>query len=89
MPSKYPKQNLYMSHCVFCSTLGQLDEAVSVYNSTPLQELSDLTGLALACCRAGLIGESVNGKKWGLHINQVVHVLSCQSDSEHTVMFQL
>ncbi|XP_036955110.1 tetratricopeptide repeat protein 37 isoform X3 [Acanthopagrus latus] len=49
-------------------TLGQLDEAVSVYNSTPLQELSDLTGLALACCRAGLIGESVNAYERALAV---------------------
>lgn len=70
MPSQYPKQHRYMSHCVFCSTSGQLDEAVSVYNSTPLQELSDLTGLALAYCRAGLIAESINGKEWDSHSNQ-------------------
>ncbi|CAK6950140.1 SKI3 subunit of superkiller complex protein isoform X1 [Scomber scombrus] len=38
----------------------QCEEAVNIYNSTPLQELSDLTGLALAYCRAGLIPESVN-----------------------------
>ncbi|XP_068617091.1 superkiller complex protein 3 [Brachionichthys hirsutus] len=42
-----------------CS-LGRWDEAVQVYNSTPLQELRDLCWLALACCRAGLIAESIN-----------------------------
>ncbi|XP_075960487.1 tetratricopeptide repeat protein 37 [Anarhichas minor] len=40
-------------------TSGQSEEAVRVYNSTPLQELSDLAGLALAYCRAGLIPESI------------------------------
>ncbi|XP_022607239.1 tetratricopeptide repeat protein 37 [Seriola dumerili] len=40
-------------------TAGQWEEAVHVYNSTPLQELSDLAGLALAYCRAGLIPESI------------------------------
>ncbi|KAM9744682.1 tetratricopeptide repeat protein 37 [Menidia menidia] len=37
---------------------GQWEEAVHVFNSTPLQELSDLAGLALAYCRAGLFQES-------------------------------
>ncbi|KAM7416515.1 hypothetical protein PAMA_018530 [Pampus argenteus] len=41
-------------------TSGQWEEAVHVYNSTPLQELSDLSGLALAYCKAGLIPESIN-----------------------------
>lgn len=53
-----------MSPCVFCSTSGQWDEAVCVYNSTQLQEFSDLCGLALAYCRAGLITESFNGENW-------------------------
>uniref|UniRef100_A0A671Y0A7 SKI3 subunit of superkiller complex n=1 Tax=Sparus aurata TaxID=8175 RepID=A0A671Y0A7_SPAAU len=51
-----------------CLTSGQLDEAVSVYNSTPLQELSDLTGLALAYCRAGLIAESINAYERALAV---------------------
>lgn len=45
-----------------CSTSGQSEEAVRVFNSTPLQELSDLAGLALAYCRAGLIPESISGE---------------------------
>lgn len=51
-----------MFPCMFCSTSGQWDKAVCVYNSTQLQELSDLSGLALAYCRAGLITESTNGE---------------------------
>ncbi|XP_043965312.1 tetratricopeptide repeat protein 37 [Gambusia affinis] len=39
---------------------GQWDEAVQVYKSTPLQDLSDLVGLALAYCRAGLYPESIS-----------------------------
>uniref|UniRef100_A0A3P9KFX9 Tetratricopeptide repeat domain 37 n=1 Tax=Oryzias latipes TaxID=8090 RepID=A0A3P9KFX9_ORYLA len=39
--------------------LGQLEEAVHAYNSTPLQDLSDLVGLALAYCRSGLLQESI------------------------------
>ena len=33
-----------------------------VYSSTPLQELQDLAGLALAHCRAGHVPESINGE---------------------------
>lgn len=55
--------NSILCLCVFCSTSGQWEEAVHVYNSTPLQELSDLTGLALAYCRAGLIPESISGEE--------------------------
>lgn len=56
-----------LTPCVACptvsfhSTAGLSEEAVCVYNSTPLQELSDLAGLALAYSRAGLIPESING----------------------------
>ncbi|XP_008417156.1 tetratricopeptide repeat protein 37 [Poecilia reticulata] len=39
---------------------GQWEEAVQVYKSTPLQDLSDLVGLALAYCRAGLYPESIS-----------------------------
>uniref|UniRef100_A0AAV2MSR5 Tetratricopeptide repeat domain 37 n=1 Tax=Knipowitschia caucasica TaxID=637954 RepID=A0AAV2MSR5_KNICA len=42
------------------SSLGQWEEAVRVFNSTPLKELTDLTGLALAYCRAGLVPKSIN-----------------------------
>ncbi|KAG8012128.1 Tetratricopeptide repeat protein 37, partial [Nibea albiflora] len=49
-------------------TSGQWDEAVRVYNSTPLQELSDLTGLALAYCRARLIPESISAYERALAV---------------------
>nr|XP_019949487.1 PREDICTED: tetratricopeptide repeat protein 37 [Paralichthys olivaceus] len=49
-------------------TSGQWEEAVQVYNSTPLQELSDLTGLALAYYRAGLIPESTNAYERALAV---------------------
>ncbi|XP_007562886.1 tetratricopeptide repeat protein 37 [Poecilia formosa] len=39
---------------------GQWEEAVQVYKSTQLQDLSDLVGLALAYCRAGLYPESIS-----------------------------
>lgn len=49
-------------------TSGQWEEAVRVYSSTPLQELSDMTGLALAHCRAGLIPESINAYERALAV---------------------
>ncbi|XP_042343628.1 tetratricopeptide repeat protein 37 isoform X2 [Plectropomus leopardus] len=49
-------------------TSGQLEEAVRVYDSTPLQELSDLAGLALVYCRAGLIPESINAYERALAV---------------------
>uniref|UniRef100_A0A8D3BYI1 SKI3 subunit of superkiller complex n=1 Tax=Scophthalmus maximus TaxID=52904 RepID=A0A8D3BYI1_SCOMX len=49
-------------------TSGQWEEAVHVYNSTPLQELSDLTGLALAYCRAGLLPESTSAYERALAV---------------------
>ncbi|XP_071783567.2 superkiller complex protein 3 [Centroberyx gerrardi] len=49
-------------------TSGQWDEAVRVYSSTPLQELYDLAGLALAYCRAGLIPESINAYERALAV---------------------
>ncbi|XP_051923327.1 tetratricopeptide repeat protein 37 [Hippocampus zosterae] len=39
---------------------GRWREAVDVFNSTPLEELSDLSGLALAYCKAGLIPEGIS-----------------------------
>uniref|UniRef100_A0A7N8YD15 SKI3 subunit of superkiller complex n=1 Tax=Mastacembelus armatus TaxID=205130 RepID=A0A7N8YD15_9TELE len=44
------------------------EEAAQVYNSTPLQELSDLGGLALAYCRAGLIPESISAYERALAV---------------------
>uniref|UniRef100_A0A7N8XEI4 SKI3 subunit of superkiller complex n=1 Tax=Mastacembelus armatus TaxID=205130 RepID=A0A7N8XEI4_9TELE len=49
-------------------TSGQWEEAAQVYNSTPLQELSDLGGLALAYCRAGLIPESISAYERALAV---------------------
>uniref|UniRef100_A0A3Q1AHS8 Tetratricopeptide repeat domain 37 n=1 Tax=Amphiprion ocellaris TaxID=80972 RepID=A0A3Q1AHS8_AMPOC len=49
-------------------TSGQWEEAVQVYNSTPLQELSDLVGLALAYCRAGLFPESISAYERALAV---------------------
>ncbi len=37
---------------VAVSDAGQWEEAVRIYSSTPLEELHDLIGLALACSEA-------------------------------------
>lgn len=42
-----------------CAT-GQWENSVRVYSSTPLEELYDLAGLALAYCKAGLTTESIS-----------------------------
>uniref|UniRef100_A0A8C5IBJ0 Tetratricopeptide repeat domain 37 n=1 Tax=Gouania willdenowi TaxID=441366 RepID=A0A8C5IBJ0_GOUWI len=49
-------------------TSGQWEEAVDAYNSTSLQELSDLVGLALVYCRAGLFSESSNAYERALAV---------------------
>ncbi|KAM9392610.1 superkiller complex protein 3 [Pholidichthys leucotaenia] len=49
-------------------TSGQWEEAVRVYNSTPLQDLSHLVGVALAYCRAGLIPDSISTYKHALDV---------------------
>ncbi|XP_072521083.1 superkiller complex protein 3 [Salminus brasiliensis] len=50
-----------------CDT-GRWEEAVRQYSSTPLEELHDLTGLALACFRAGRLQESINAYEKALEV---------------------
>uniref|UniRef100_A0A8C4E3R1 SKI3 subunit of superkiller complex n=1 Tax=Dicentrarchus labrax TaxID=13489 RepID=A0A8C4E3R1_DICLA len=68
-------------------TSGQWDEAVHVYNSTPLQELSDLTGLALAYCKAGLIPESISAYERALAVasseKEKAYILTAQALLQH------
>ncbi|XP_015228816.1 PREDICTED: tetratricopeptide repeat protein 37 [Cyprinodon variegatus] len=47
---------------------GQWEEAVQVFNSTPLQDLTELVGLALAYCRAGLFPESISAYERALAV---------------------
>lgn len=44
------------------SDTGQCEDAVRVFSSTPLGELQDLIGLALAHFRAGHLQESLAGE---------------------------
>ncbi|KAI5613252.1 tetratricopeptide repeat protein 37 [Silurus asotus] len=50
-----------------CDT-DQWEEAVRHYSSMPLEELHDLTGLALACFRAGHLPESINAYEKALAV---------------------
>lgn len=75
-----------MIHFISCSNLGRLEEAVRAYNSTPLEDLSDLVGLALAYCRSGLFQESVTSKEWGITLKQMV-CLMIREQSEWTNVY--
>uniref|UniRef100_A0A4W4FXR7 Tetratricopeptide repeat domain 37 n=1 Tax=Electrophorus electricus TaxID=8005 RepID=A0A4W4FXR7_ELEEL len=59
---------LTVSGTFSCSDTGLWEEAVRHYSSTPLEELQDLTGLALACFRAGHLQESVNAYEKALAV---------------------
>uniref|UniRef100_A0A8B9JV81 Tetratricopeptide repeat domain 37 n=1 Tax=Astyanax mexicanus TaxID=7994 RepID=A0A8B9JV81_ASTMX len=50
-----------------CDT-EQSEEAIQHYSSTPLEELHDLTGLALACFRAGHLQKSLNAYEKALEV---------------------
>lgn len=51
------------------SDTDQSEDAVRVYSSTPLGELQDLTGLALAYFRAGLLQESLAGEHRAVNLS--------------------
>ncbi|KAG9354326.1 hypothetical protein JZ751_001031 [Albula glossodonta] len=50
-----------------CNT-GQWEQAVRIYSSTPQEELHDITGLALAYFRAGLLQDSVKAYERALTV---------------------
>uniref|UniRef100_A0A8B9JX98 Tetratricopeptide repeat domain 37 n=1 Tax=Astyanax mexicanus TaxID=7994 RepID=A0A8B9JX98_ASTMX len=50
------------------SDTEQSEEAIQHYSSTPLEELHDLTGLALACFRAGHLQKSLNAYEKALEV---------------------
>ncbi|KAM9858154.1 superkiller complex protein 3 [Aulostomus maculatus] len=68
-------------------TSGQWEEAIQVYSSTPLQELSDLAGLALAYCRAGLVSESIGAYERALALasseKETAYILTALSLLQH------
>ncbi|XP_057688617.1 tetratricopeptide repeat protein 37 isoform X2 [Corythoichthys intestinalis] len=61
LDSKSLTEQLFFARSNYARALcacGRWEEAVRCYNTTPLEELSDLSGLALAYCKAGLIQDS-------------------------------
>ncbi|XP_061623240.1 tetratricopeptide repeat protein 37 isoform X1 [Phyllopteryx taeniolatus] len=66
---------------------GRWEEAIHVYNSTTLEELSDLTGLALAYCKAGLIPESISTYERALAVasseKETAYILTALSLLQH------
>ncbi|XP_061842584.1 tetratricopeptide repeat protein 37 [Nerophis lumbriciformis] len=66
---------------------GRCEEAVHVYNSTPLEELSDLAGLALAYCKAGHIPESSSAYERALAMasteKETAYILTALSLLQH------
>ncbi|XP_077378544.1 tetratricopeptide repeat protein 37 [Festucalex cinctus] len=80
---------------------GRWQEAIHVFKSTPLEELSDLSGLALAYCKAGLIQESISTYERALAVasseNQTAYALTALAllrhqqgnvDSAKTLLFK-
>ncbi|XP_073534422.1 superkiller complex protein 3 [Phyllobates terribilis] len=81
--------------------VGQYDEAIKAYSSTPLIELDDLTGLALAYVKKGLLQESMKVYKTALSAakteQEKAHILTAMAvieyrqgdmDSSKTLLFK-
>lgn len=68
-------------------TLGHCKEAVRVYSDTPLQDLHDLAGLALASCKAGLLPESTSAYERALAVasseKQKAYILTALALLQH------
>ncbi|KAM4050000.1 superkiller complex protein 3 isoform 2-T3 [Anomaloglossus baeobatrachus] len=81
--------------------VGQYDEAIKAYSATPLTELDDLTGLALAYFKKGLLQESMKVYKTALSAakteQEKAHILTAMAvieysqgdmDSSKTLLFK-
>ncbi|XP_077571845.1 tetratricopeptide repeat protein 37 isoform X2 [Stigmatopora nigra] len=104
LDSKLHTDQLYFARGNYARALcacGQWGEAVSFYISTPLEDLSDLSGLALAYCKAGLIQESISTYERALTVasneKETAYVLTALSllqyqqgnvDSAKTLLFK-
>ncbi|XP_056393771.1 SKI3 subunit of superkiller complex protein [Hyla sarda] len=70
-----------------CS-VGQCDEAIKVFMSTPLTELDDLTGLAFAYFKKGLLQESLKVYKTALSVakteQEKAHILTAMAVIEYS-----
>ncbi|KAG8598337.1 hypothetical protein GDO81_002570 [Engystomops pustulosus] len=67
--------------------VGQYDEAIKAYMSTPLAEYDDLTGLALAYFKKGLLQESIRVYKTALSVakteQEKAHILTAMAVIEY------
>ncbi|XP_073447000.1 superkiller complex protein 3 isoform X3 [Dendrobates tinctorius] len=81
--------------------VGQYDEAIKAYSSTPLKDLDNLTGLALAYFKKGLLQESIKVYKTALSTakteQEKAHILTAMAvieyrqgdlDSSKTLLFK-
>ncbi|XP_075037195.1 superkiller complex protein 3 [Mixophyes fleayi] len=81
--------------------VGQYDEAIQAYTSTPLTEFDGLTGLALAYFKKGLLQESMKVYKTALSVSKTeqekAHILTAMaiiqysqgdSESSKTLLFK-
>ncbi|XP_069819036.1 superkiller complex protein 3 [Dendropsophus ebraccatus] len=68
--------------------VGQYDEAIKAYMSTPLTELDDLNGLALAYFKKGLLQESLKVYKTALSVakteQEKAHILTAMAIIEYS-----
>lgn len=53
---------LKVSSGLLLSSIGEYDKAIQAFKSTPLEELEDIVGFALALFMKGLYKESGKGK---------------------------
>ena len=53
---------LKVSYVLLLSSIGEYDKAIQAFKSTPLEELEDIIGFALALFMKGLYKESSKGK---------------------------
>ncbi|MEE6508118.1 hypothetical protein FKM82_019100 [Ascaphus truei] len=67
--------------------IGQYDEAIQAYMSTPLTELDDLTGASLAYFKKGLLKESIKAYKKALSVaeseQEKAHILTALAIIEY------
>ncbi|XP_063820099.1 superkiller complex protein 3 [Pseudophryne corroboree] len=81
--------------------VGQYDDAIEAYMSSPLREFDDLTGLALAYFKKGLLQESMKAYKTALSVSKTekekAHILTAMaiiqyrqgdSESSKTLLFK-
>ncbi|KAM8960803.1 superkiller complex protein 3 [Pelodytes ibericus] len=90
-------QNYGRSLCA----VGQYDDAIEAYTATPLEDFDDLTGIALAYFKKGLLQESIKAYKKALSVakteQEKAHILTAlatieykqgEVDSSKTLLFK-